>query len=422
MPENLTKEDVSKAVADAISAYKAEEAKKKEAEDNKVVKRFTPGVGLDGKVEVTKDEGDQPFKNLGEQLQLISKAGSAGAVIKDMRLRRCVDGALDPVTKAPTGLGETVPSDGAFLVATEFIPTLLDRLYNTSIVYNRCAKQPVGANFNGFKIPAVDETSRADGSRWGGIRAYWGAEAATITASHPKFKQVQVQLQKLFALCYVTDEMLEDSVALEGYVNRWFPLEMGFKLDDAIINGDGAGKPLGILNAPGRVSVAAETNQIAATIVTNNVLKMYRRLWGPSLANAVWFINQDTLEQLFTLTIPIGTAGTLANLFQFPTGPGAAMQGGGQFGTMLTKPVFAIEQAATVGTEGDIILADLNQYLVGEKGGLNAASSIHVQFLTDQTCFRWIFRTNGEPIWSSALTPYKGSDTLSPYVTLATRS
>lgn len=422
MPITLEKiaEVAAKAAQDAIAADEAKEAR--EAEEAKK-KRFTPGAGLKEKAHgtVITDESDQPWDSLGEQLRAIALAGGPGAPIREPRLKRCVEGALDPVTKAPTGLGETVPSDGAFLVAQEFIPKLLDRVYNTGIVISRCEKQPVGPNFNGFKIPAIDETSRVDGSRWGGVQAYWGAEAATITSSKPKFRQISIELQKLFALCYVTDELLQDAIGLEGYVNKWFPMEMGFKLDDAIINGDGAGKPLGILSSPGRVTVAKETNQAAATVVTNNILKMWRRMWAPSWANSVWFINQNTLEQLATLTIPIGTAGALANLFQMPMAA-AGPFGAGAYGTMLNRPVIPIEQCATVGTEGDIILCDCTQYIVGDKGGMNAASSIHVSFVTDQTAFRWVYRVNGEPVWHSPLTPYKGSDTLSPYVTLATRS
>ena len=424
----LTKEDISKAVAEAMAAYKPEPKK----EEPKLDRKFTPGAGLDGKVIVTLDAADQLWGDpdpvtkepggFGNFLKAVKRAGPEGATIREPRLMRSVEGALDSITKAPTGAGETVPSDGAFLVAQEFIPTLINRLYNTAIVFGRTAKQQVGANYNGFKIPAIDETSRIDGSRWGGVQAYWAAEAATITASKPKFRQISVELQKLVALCYVTDELLEDSVALEGYVNQWFPMEMGFKLDDAIINGDGAGKPLGILNAPGRVTVAKETGQIAATIVTNNILKMWRRMWAPSWANSVWFINQDTLEQLCTLTIPIGMAGALANLFQMPVTPGGPFGAGGSYGTMLSRPVIPIEQCQTVGAEGDIILTDLSQYIVGQKGGMTAATSIHVAFVTDQTAFRFIYRTNGEPIWHSPLTPYKGSSTLSPYVTLAVRA
>jgi HK97 family phage major capsid protein len=145
---------------------------------------------------------------------------------------------------------------------------------------------------------------------------------------------------------------------------------------------------------------------------------MWRRMWAPSMGNAVWFVNQDTLTQLSTLTIPIGTAGSLANLFSLP---GTVTQGS-PYGSMLNRPVIPIEQAATVGDEGDVIFADLGQYIIGEKGGLKAATSIHVAFVTDQTAFRFVYRCNGEPIWHSPLTPYKGSDTISPYVTIAARA
>lgn len=438
----LTKEEI-KSVLDQLKADEQKEADDKKAKE--VQRKFTPGMGTAADEGVIKDEGDQRFASLGAQLMAVRNATmwGMGSSRIDKRLLRCVGDDYEwtvkdgkpygkAVSKAPTGAGETVPSDGAFLVAQEFIPNLITRTYNTGIVFSRTLKQPVGANFNGFKIPAIDETSRADGSRFGGVQAYWGAEAASITSSKPKFRQISIELQKLFALAYVTDELLEDSVALEGYIMQWFPMEFGFKLDDAVVNGDGAGKPLGILNSPGRVTVSKETNQTATTIVTSNVLKMFRRMWAPSWPNSLWLINQNTMEQLMTLTIPIGTAGALANLYggnayQLPgmTGPGNAYAtgNGAPYGTILGRPVLPIEQCATVGTEGDIILVDLSQYIVGQKGDLNTATSIHVAFVTDQTAFRFIMRINGEPIWHQPLTPYKGtSDTLSPYVTLATRS
>jgi hypothetical protein len=45
-----------------------------------------------------------------------------------------------------------------------------------------------------------------------------------------------------------------------------------------------------------------------------------------------------------------------------------------------------------------------------------------VAFLTDEEVFRWILRFDGQPIRNSALTPYKGTNTTSPFVTLATRA
>jgi hypothetical protein len=52
------------------------------------------------------------------------------------------------------------------------------------------------------------------------------------------------------------------------------------------------------------------------------------------------------------------------------------------------------------------------------KGGIEAASSIHVQFVTDETAFRFVYRMDGQPIWDTPVTPFQGSDTVSPFVAL----
>jgi HK97 family phage major capsid protein len=94
---------------------------------------------------------------------------------------------------------------------------------------------------------------------------------------------------------------------------------------------------------------------------------------------------------------------------------------GQPYGTLFGRPVIPVEYADTLGTEGDITLADYSQYVLADKGGVQTASSMHVAFLTDEMVFRFIYRVDGEPIWHAALTPFKGSNTLSPFVTLATR-
>ena len=372
-------------------------------------KRFTSGEDKGPIGRVTLDEADQPWGEEGEGLGVMLKAVHRAAVTQgrslDPRLLR---------TKA-TGISEAVPSEGGFLISQEFIPQLMERVWETGIVAAKCARQQVGAGFNGVKIPAVNETSRVDGSRWGGIRAYWGAEGGTKTAATPAFRQISLELQKLYGLCYATDELLEDAVALGSYINKWFPLEFGFKLDDAVINGDGAGKPLGLLNAPCLVSVAKETGQAAATVVAENIQKMWARMWAPSRGNAVWLINQDIEPQLHSMSLAVGTGGVPVYM---PAG-GLSVS---PYASLYGRPVMPIEQCQTLGTAGDIYLVDLSQYLLIEKGGIKAASSIHVQFTTDETAFRFVYRVNGQPIWNAALTPFKGSNTLSPFVNLAVRS
>jgi hypothetical protein len=95
----------------------------------------------------------------------------------------------------------------------------------------------------------VDETSRANGSRAGGIQAFWTAEAGLKGASQPKFRNIKMDLDKLTGLCYATDELLQDTSALEAWIKEAFNTEFTFKLEDAIINGTGSGMPLGILNS-----------------------------------------------------------------------------------------------------------------------------------------------------------------------------
>ena len=81
-----------------------------------------------------------------------------------------------------------------------------------------------------------------------------------------------------------------------------------------------------------------------------------------------------------------------------------------------------IEHASAVGTKGDIILADLSQYIYATKGGLRSAASMHVRFVEGETALRFVLRNDGKPWWSGPLTPAKGSNTVSPFVALETRA
>jgi HK97 family phage major capsid protein len=350
-------------------------------------------------------EDQAKFASLGEQMAAVINAARPGGII-DPRLM---------VKNAASGLSEAVPSDGGFLVQQDFVTELLKRVYDTGVLASRCRMIPISANANGLKINAVDESSRANGSRWGGVQAYWENEADQTTGTKPKFRQMELSLKKLMGLCYATDELLTDAAALEAVISKAFAEEFGFKVDDAIINGTGAGQPMGILNSGSLVSVAKETGQAAATVVFENIVKMWSRLWARSRQNAIWLINQDIEPQLFGMSLNVGTGGVPVYL---PAG-GLSQA---PYGSLFGRPVIPIEQTATLGTVGDIMLTDLSQYLLIDKGGINTASSIHVRFLYDENVFRFIYRVDGQPVWNKPITPFKGSNTQSPFVALAARA
>jgi len=352
-----------------------------------------------------KNPGENCFANLGEQLAAVVNAARPG-------------GSIDPrllVKNAASGMSEAVPSDGGFLVQQDFVAELLKRVYETGVLASRCRRIPISANANGLKINAIDESSRANGSRWGGVQAYWENEADATTGTKPKFRQMELSLKKLMGLCYATDELLLDAAALETVISQAFAEEFGFKIDDAIINGAGAGQPLGILNSGALVSVTKETGQAADSVVSENIIKAWSRMWARSRQNAVWFINQDVEPMLYSMSLAVGTGGVPVYL---PAG-GLSQT---PYGSLFGRPVIPIEQAATLGDLGDVILADLSQYLLIDKGGINAASSIHVRFLYDESVFRFIYRCDGQPIWNKPLTPYKGALTQSPFVVIAARA
>ena len=341
---------------------------------------------------------EKRFGTLGEQLLAAYRAPMPGGHT-DERLS----------TRAASGLNESTPSDGGFLVQQDFVKELLKRTYETGILASKVKKIPISTNANGLKINAVDEDSRANGSRWGGVQTYWEAEADEHTGSKPKFRQMELSLKKLTGLCYATDELLQDAAALEAVIRQAFAEEFGFKMDDAILSGSGEGEPLGILNSGALVKVEKEKDQ-KDIITVENLIKMWNRLWSKSRANAVWYINQEIEPYLYTLKLgdkPV----------YIPAG-GISEK---PYGTIFGRPVVPLEQCNAAGEVGDIILADVGQYLLIDKGGIKAASSIHVRFLYDENVFRFIYRVDGKPIWNKPLAPYKGKATVSPFITLDKR-
>ena len=352
-----------------------------------------------------KDPNEKKWNGgMGEFLQAVAKASSPGGIMDNRLIYQ----------NSASGLNESVSSEGGFMLENDFIQDMFDVMMSESQVANRIRMIPIGANTNRLRTLGIDETSRANGSRWGGVQAYWIAEAETVTQSKPKFREIDMALQKLLALCYVTDDLLQDATALEAIVKQAYADEMSFKIDDAIINGTGVGMPLGVLNSDALVTVSKEKDQVAGTIKYENILKMWSSVPARLRANAVWYINQEIEPQLYTMALNIGTGGAPVFL---PSGGASSSQ----YSTLLNRPIIPIEQCSVLGKKGDIILADPTQYIGIDKKAPTADVSIHVRFLYDEQVFRFIYKFNGAPYRNKSITPYKGANALSPFVTLGDR-
>jgi HK97 family phage major capsid protein len=386
----------------AIAKQRAEETDGDNADDEPAPEIPKPTPKPDGVRAIPRpnpqDNGKQ-FRSFGEQLTAVYKSSLPGARV-DERL----------TTRAASGLSETNPSDGGFLVQQDFVAELIKKTFETGILAGKVKKLPVSTNANGIKINAAEDDDRRNGARLGGVAAYWENEADQLIGSKPKWRQMDLNLKKLTGLCYATDELLADAAALESIIRQAFIDEFSFKVDDAILSGGGTGQPLGILKSGALVKQELEPGQ-TAKITVENIVKMWSRLWPRSAGNAVWFVNQELQPLLYALKVgdrPVYIpAGGLAET---------------PYATILGRPVVPLEQCSALGEVGDIILADLSQYLLIDKGGIDAASSVHVRLLFDECVFRFVYRVDGQPIWSKPIQPYKGNNTLSPFITLAKRN
>lgn len=318
---------------------------------------------------------------------------------------------LKPMRAAATGANTDVPSEGGFLVDSQRSNTIIQRAYSIGAVLSRVTPMPIGAGFNGAKLPAIDETSRADNSRYGGIVSGWLGQGNTLTAGKPKFREIDLKLRKVGAFVYSTDEMNVDSVLFEGWVNRFLPLELQFRVEDSIINGVGSNQPLGVLNSPSVISV---TRTSAGRILSEDLRAMVNRMWAPLWGRAVFLIDQSSLGEFDQLAIPIGTGGQLDPSYKPAGGPN-----GGQYATYKNIPIIPTEYNAALGTSGDVVLTNFDEYLLIDKGGVDQAVSLHVAFLTDEAVYRFMYRVDGQSLWNAALSPKSGGATLSNTIVLS---
>jgi HK97 family phage major capsid protein len=348
-------------------------------------------------------DASRHFRNLGEQLLAVKAFAESRGSSQDARLVR-----------APTGAGETDPTGGGFLLQMDFASAVWMLAHDLGEVLGAVNKIPISTNANSLTIPGVDETSRANGSRWGGVSVYMAGEGSGGTAAAPKFRDIVFKLNKMIGLYYATDELLADAPAFSAVASQAFAEEITFKAEDLIYRGLGDGQPLGVLKSPALITVAKQNGQASGTIIKENIDQMYAQCYARSLKNAKWYINQLCYPQLFSLAQVVGTGG--APVYLPPGG-----LSGSPFGTLYGRPVVPVEYAEAPGTVGDIMLADFSQYTLVDKGGVQAAMSMHVAFLTDQQVFRITYRLDGKPMWPKPLTPYKGAVPLGPFVALAAR-
>ena len=380
---------------------KLEEVTNKVAEvDNKIstLEKFENSK----KEETTGKPVNEPkkFKNLAEQLSAIKNA-SMGKV--DERLVK---------NDLSGGLNTTIDADGGYAIQSDFVGAILDRVYERSLVIDRCTTRSITANSNRANWVTLDDSQDAgkDGAVVaGGVQVYWCEEGTTVLKSKPKYINDELKLAKIMGICYTTEEMLQDVPFTAQVVEESFSDAVDALLREGIYNGEGtrsgfASQPYGILKSNALVTVTPSGATLSAKDLLNLKAGMRKKNW----ANAVWIMHPD-----YEASLPLLNDGE-GNLIFMPAG-GIS---NAQYDTILGRPVIYDEYLPAMGSKGSILLADMAEYLLIKKGEERKDWSIHVAFLTDEQVFRIILRVNGKPMRNTTYKVKNSTQTRGAFVTL----
>ena len=175
---------------------------------------------------------------------------------------------------------------------------------------------------------------------FGGLQFHWLAEGDAIPGSFPRFGLADQKLMRAATIVRVTEELIADSVLLEGMLMEILPLAFAGKFENSIVRGVGGGVPIGIAKSPARITVAKEAGQPAATVLWENVRKMWSRLWTASkgersLETTVWLADATVDNALLSMSQAVGTAGIPVYL---PAGAA-----GNPYPTLMGRPILPVE-------------------------------------------------------------------------------
>lgn len=370
----------------------------------------TRGDNEDGPVVVGRErELDDPmcgFKSGNDYLRAVKAACDPSNPVVDKRLH---------IVGAATGQNSYSGEDGGWMIPPQQANRYFERATAELDILNLTDNLILSGN-------SVEIVAGKDGDksgitqRYGGAMAYWLKEGDPFTSGKLKNRTVTMKLNKIGALMYATDEELADVPNMDQRLQSKMSAAIIGELVESLFSGTGVGKPQGVLNSNALVTVSKEQDQEAATIVSNNLIKMFARLWEGSENTARWYYNREALKQLPLLTIGAGTSAVPVYL-----------PGGNTMSGKMQESIWGLQSHRTghceaLGTVGDIILIDWSQYFFASKGTPQGDVSMHLRFDYGEMAFRLFWRVDGKPAWETPVTPRKGSDTLSPFVALATRS
>lgn len=285
-----------------------------------------------------------------------------------------------PMPSVLNALQEGTDTEGGYLVPDEFERTLVEALEEENVF--RTLAHVIRTSSGDRKIPVVASKGSAS----------WVDEEGAYQESDDAFSQVSIGAYKLGTMIKVSEELLADSVFdLEAYISKEFARRIGAREEESFFNGDGKGKPLGILAAAGGAEVGV-TAASATAITADEVIDLFYSLKAPYRKNAVWVLNDATVKQIRKLKDTTG---------QYLWQPSLVA---GTPDTILGRPVktSAFMPTAAAGAK-TIAFGDFKYYWIADRQGRTFKKLSELYAANGQVGFMGTQRVDGKLILPEAI-------------------
>ena len=177
-------------------------------------------------------------------------------------------------------------SEGGYLCPDEYERTLVQALEDENKLRSLC--KVIRTSSGDRKIPLVASHGTAS----------WVDEEGAIPESDDAFGQITLGAHKVASIIKVSDELLQDSVFdVEGYIATEFARRVGDAEEAAFINGDGSGKPYGMLHDTNGAATGV-TAASATALTADELIDLVYSLKAPYRKRALFLFNDQTIKAI----------------------------------------------------------------------------------------------------------------------------
>ena len=293
-----------------------------------------------------------------------------------------------------------VGAAGGFIVPEQFSQTMLQIDVASAIFRPRANVIPAGDPPDAaITMPALDQT----GARgiYSGVTVNWIAEGGDKPVTEPALLEVKLEPQEVAAHVVVTDKLLRNSAAAGALISSLLRKAIIGAEEDTFLTGTGVGQPAGIIGHGSTINIVRAG---AGAIAYADIIGMYASfMFG---GRGVWIGSQTILPQLMVLA-DVGN-----HIIWQPNARDGAP------GTLLGMPFLINDQSPVLGAQGDLVLVDLDYYLIKDGSGISIDMSDGYYFKSNRTIIKAWWNVDGQPWMTTPLTQRDGVSQVSPFVVL----